>query len=284
MTNLNIRTRGVHQRPSELMLQWLETEGSRNWMPLLDALLTGTHVNNPYHNTTHMLNMAWYARHMYRSEAPARDWLPRDEAIVVVSALLHDYDHSGGYFKNDLDNINAALNFIDSVVGRSLLCESGFEYHIPEIKQNILHTRYDAATKSFPHEPSNLMQKSLRDADLMSLYSSEGRQLLVGLYYEIYGVPFIYASLDEAKAYARAQYDFNSNARMYTDYGRRMQAQQFVRCMRDLLATLGREHYQLAITKVSDVVPEVALLVPDAPDSVGDSYGTFSSPTGPTLQ
>lgn len=281
--NTNLRTRGTYQRPSELMLQWLETEGSRDWIPLLDALSAGTHVANPYHNMTHMLNVAWHARHIYRTEVAQQGWLPHKEAVVVVSALLHDFDHSGGAFHNDLHNIGAALGFIDSLAGVELLTTLDLKSDIETIKNNIRCTRYDSATNSFPVPPEDTMQRALRDADLMSLYSQEGRQLLVGLYYEVYGKPFVFASLDEAKAYARAQYEFNITVPMYTRYGQRMQAQQFVRSIRDLLSTLGSSNYALAVSRVRDVIPEVAIDVSPEDDSRLETLGQMHT-SGTTLQ
>lgn len=283
MKSINLRTRGTHQRPSELMLQWLESHVDYDWAPLLDALASGTHVTNPYHNMTHMLNAAWYARHIYRTDVDNNSWLPHKDAIVVVSALLHDFDHSGGAAPNDQYNIDATFDFIDSVACNSILCGMGFASDTSIIKSNIACTRYDSASRAFPVPPKNAMERALRDADLMSMYSSEGQHLIVGLYEEIYGKPFMFASLEEAKAYARAQYEFNLNAHMFTAYGQRMQSQQFVRCMRALLQTLGSDNLALAVSRVRDVIPEIAIDVSTDNDSRLELLGQPHS-SGTTLQ
>lgn len=285
--NLNLRTRGPHQRPSELMLQWLENDEYHDWTSLLDSLAAGTHASNPYHNMTHMLNVAWYALHIYRTEVRPEAWQPHNEAIIITASLLHDFDHSGGYHKNDKDNVAATLEYIESASGQPVLRHLGFDLADRQtIAELIACTVFDAATKTFPQEPENDMQKALRDADLMSLYSAEGHQLLVGLYYEIYGKPFTYASLAEAKAYARAQYDFNQSVRMYTSYGQRVQQHQFVRSARELLTALGNANYALGYAKVSDVIPELAIAIPesDPAEEVAEKMRVASLSGGPTLQ
>lgn len=279
---MNIRTRDLRQQPSELMLQWLENEPDREWTPILDALMAGTHANNSYHNSVHMLNVAWSARHCYRTEVRPDDYKYAHEVIVVASALLHDFDHSGGYHAEDRFNVSDSIDFIRSAAGINILDAAGFDSEdIEIIVTNINTTTFNAANKTFPIQPTNTMQKALRDADVMSLYSLEGRYLICGLFAELYGKSLAYASKDEAIQYARNTYSFLSSVRMYTLHGNRLQAQQLTKCMRDLLSIMASYNTELLHCKVTDVVPEVAV---EMPDNFHEDLMASATPIKPTLQ
>ena len=58
----------------------------------------------PYHNFSHSLWVANYAQMIYTHETNKK--APKE---LIIAALFHDFDHSGGFFKDDLENIFRAV-------------------------------------------------------------------------------------------------------------------------------------------------------------------------------
>jgi hypothetical protein len=74
----------------------------------------------------------------------------------------------------------------------------------------------------FPIEPTNLAEKCIRDADLMTIYSNEGFRLMLGLFEEMSKKPLSRFSEAEVTAAIEKTGDFLTAQTMYTDHGNRM--------------------------------------------------------------
>jgi hypothetical protein len=72
----------------------------------------------------------------------------------------------------------------------------------------------------------------MRDADLMSIYSEEGRQLLLGLSTE-FGRPISGMTTHERQDFIEANAAFLRDAQMYTWYGRRIKDLHLESCLRE---------------------------------------------------
>jgi len=212
-------------QPSKLMLEWLSnTREVHSWDVMLTDLFGGTHVNNPYHNHKHMLMVAWYAMHAWNEEIGAGEATNVALAELVYSACVHDHSHSGGFYKDDQFNIDEVRSYLLKPGTLVTLRMLGLNTQSAlRVESNVMCTRFDAQTKTFPVEPDGPAQRALRDADLMSIYSDEGRWLICDLYEEMYGEALDEDATNEQKcAYLVGNVDFLAGAKMYTSYGKRM--------------------------------------------------------------
>ena len=117
----------------------------------------------PYHNFTHSLWVASNAYEAFRFDtngsAPPRE--------LIVAALFHDFDHSGGFFKNDSKNLERALTgykkWVSEQNGVQCPAENQVEFLISETLQPLAELR-----GNFRDDARYcLMAHSLRDGDMM---------------------------------------------------------------------------------------------------------------------
>lgn len=155
---------------------------------LLHAMNQGSHVLNPYHNVEHELAVVYWCSVLAEGLSAFEDVHPLSEIakrVLITAAAFHDHNHSGG-LKDDHFNISAARDF----VSKSELTRPVFRYDGEAGSERILSTievtKFVAG--GFPYVPGNSMQRILRDADLMMIYTHEGRQILAGLPEEM-GLP-----------------------------------------------------------------------------------------------
>jgi hypothetical protein len=151
--------------------------------------------NNPYHNTKHMREMTAVALMLYRSDSHERNPMAMvDELIILVAGLWHDFSHTGG-IQADAVNIQIACDSMETWV-RQLWSEI-----VPMIysstnemvyQENMMAVFIEAARDAirvteypFVRTPTTLVQKCLRDADLLYTYSDDTGRIIHGLYLEL---------------------------------------------------------------------------------------------------
>lgn len=194
--------------PSEQALTILErVVQTINTERLMLLANSGTHNLNPYHNTLHELQNTYYSFSCFVNESGGKDSGPTVSDLVLGS-LFHDHNHSGGILR-DNQNVERAMEF----VGREL-----------NLKEPVL--RIIAVTEfsdnKFPIEPTNLAERCIRDADLMTIYSQEGFRLMLGLFEEMSGKPLRKFTEAEVNSALKRTAEFLTAQQMFTDHGKRM--------------------------------------------------------------
>lgn len=221
MLNLNTEERGL-----ELCKQYLDPA-------LVPAIFAGTHRFNPYHNERHELQTVYHAYCAWISLG--RSVNDPDLNVLLTAAAFHDHDHSGGV-TSDADNIKAATRSICCLHSEALArewnsnlstaanldqtCNSQidmrFRLFLRRVVSVIECTQFNGS--SFEREPMNEIERCIRDADLMAIYTEEGRDLTVGLALEMR------TKFD--KEFADRSYTFLNAQPTYTPYGHYMKISQ----------------------------------------------------------
>jgi len=120
-------------------------------------VINAPNVFAPYHNTRHMLHVLWES---YDGGINMGLDL-HDMRVLLVSAIMHDYDHLG-HKTEDLKNIQRAI--------------SGLRENIHPIDLDKIHLientiRATEFPYTIPSEELNLIGKILRDADQSQTFS-----------------------------------------------------------------------------------------------------------------
>jgi hypothetical protein len=168
---------------------------------------SGTHNLNPYHNTLHELQNCYYSWSCYVNES-AGDRSGPGVAELLGASLFHDHNHSGGILRDD-KNVERAVEF------------AGRELNMKDPALRIIHVTQFVDGK-FPVEPTNLAERCIRDADLMTIYSQEGFRLTLGLFEEMSGKPLSKFTESEITGAVKKTEEFLMAQTMYTDHGKRM--------------------------------------------------------------
>ena len=139
---------------------------------------------NPYHNNYHLKSVCKFVIKGCKYYE-----IDKDKTKLVVSAsLFHDFDHSGGKFKNDDDNIKLAINGFKKW---SNLSEDDNKLIIELIKT----TRYP-----YIKECTTKMEKIIRDSDILQ-----------GPFSKDYFNKIVYALADELKIDKAKMLEFQVN-------------------------------------------------------------------------
>jgi hypothetical protein len=204
-----------------------------NGEALLRIANTGTHVLNGYHNLDHELSVVYwsYACAINSTAIPAPvagtevegsgelDDIQLKE--LIVNGLFHDHNHSGGMLP-DVQNIARAHEILVSKYVYDLIIDWGPKF--TRMHANLNCTEFTGLV--FPVKPVTFAQKCARDADVMTIYSQEGRESLIGLFDEL--------KIDLRDPEQRGN-ALNGNARflreteMFTTFGKAMKAQHLER-------------------------------------------------------
>lgn len=193
---------------------------------LIDLALAGFHNNNPYHNVTHELQAVYYSNAAYLH---SDEYNQSDAKLLSIAALFHDHNHSGGMYKDDV-NIEVALDAVNRLMNSWVCTDYMSDTQLETVCDIIRCTTY--MNGRFPIEPKNILERCMRDADLCSIYSPEGQQLLHGLPVELnVANPKIkplhsMETREEIDEYLKHNADFLRLAPMYTDYGNRLKEYQ----------------------------------------------------------
>lgn len=198
---------------------------------LMILACSGHHVHNPYHNLDHEL------QHLYFANACAVNSCIIDERELrhlAVASLFHDHNHSGGK-QSDAENISNALFFVEQVC-RSInrLNKAEQLLDAQRILPLIEVTQFNGRA-GFNREPQNPLEKAMRDADLMSIYTEEGRTILLGLASE-FGAPWSSLKTSEKQDSLDRNAEFLRTADMYTKYGQRMKTLYLENSLKDFAA------------------------------------------------
>jgi hypothetical protein len=185
---------------------------------------TGNHHFNPYHNLTHELGVVYWAYACFVNSAPhGEDMMTVIESQylipkLIMAGLFHDHNHSGGRDTDDV-NVDRAVDFVLTKFGHKNMIDH-FGARWSEIRTAIDCTVF--VDGKFPVEPQTFVAKCIRDADLMSIYTNEGRHLLLGLLDEMkIARPLSPNDVDKI-VNDTSKFLFECN--MYTTFGQYMQA------------------------------------------------------------
>jgi hypothetical protein len=192
--------------PSEQALITLENVLTFSRDKLLLLAHSGSHNLNPYHNTLHELQNCYYAWSCYVNDSG--DKSGPGAADLLQASLFHDHNHSGGILRDDA-NVARAVEFAQREVG------------LKDPALRIINCTQFVDGK-FPIEPTNLAERCIRDADLMTIYSQEGFRLMLGLFEEMSGKKLAKFSEDEVRNALGRTEVFLLSQTMYTDHGKRM--------------------------------------------------------------
>lgn len=167
------------------------------------VLLEGDEHGNLYHNPPHCVRTAMRCVELLI----ANGWrLQRDLAILICAALFHDFGHTG----RPPDRTNVKIAIANLCIAP---CVQDYFNHnaIMEMSKIIECTEYP-----FVIEPVTMLQKIIRDADLMESMEPFHIQTLVhDLRHELKADRL----LTKAE-FVAAQIPFLANATMYTDAGK----------------------------------------------------------------
>lgn len=221
--------------PSELALKLIDAIGL-DCDVLMLAARAGSHNHNPYHNTLHELQHVYWSNACFLNSRHSKSCqkleasfssksLMWEESVktLCLASMFHDHNHSGGN-QNDQINIDRAVKFVKSHF-----------VDLPRDTERLIRvTQFTNGT--FTHPPTDYLEECMRDADLMSIYSREGRRLLFGLFEELGGKSLDKMTDQEVGNAIKRNREFLKSAEMYTDFGRMMK----------------NEHLEKALTKFED--------------------------------
>lgn len=178
---------------------------------------SGSHLLNPYHNLHHELGCVYWA-HACAVNSGKLVTSATDMNALLVAALFHDHNHSGGR-RPDRTNVEHAMSFV-----RNRLYGIVSETTRDEVEAIIRCTEFTNGI--FPVYPRTGAQGCMRDADLMTIYSFEGRELLIGL-----GQEMGYTFTNDHDKFIENNRTFLTGAHMHTDFGKYMQATFLEDCL-----------------------------------------------------
>lgn len=185
---------------------------------------SGSHMQNPYHNLHHEFSCVYWAHACAMNSKESG--VTTNLNALILAALFHDHNHSGGR-TSDLENIRRATSFVgyrlQDLVSNSTLQNASSIIRCTEFTDG-----------KFPHEPATFMHQCMRDADLMSIYSAEGRQLLIGL-----GLEMGFNFMSDHDKFIEQTSKFLTGACMYTEYGQYMQSTFLKDCLLALEADIA---------------------------------------------
>jgi hypothetical protein len=208
---------------------------------LEDKAQLGVHIYNPYHNLTHELLVVyhsltayWYAHGGYDRYDNERH---QEASELAIAALFHDHNHSGGSLTDDL-NIDLALAFVRTFPD------------MQPVEPETLNSRYERVSTlirstmfldgKFPNDPESFSAQCLRDADLCSIYTTQGQLLLMELPREMGGPAAYKVHKAGRQVFFAKNKEFLKSAQMYTAYGKLMQDFHLDRACQDFEDLVGR--------------------------------------------
>lgn len=187
-----------------------------------------------YHSPYHMHCMVVQCNDALEFYAEKNSTIPFDHVgmeALILSALFHDIGHSGG---TDPDNLNVARSM--SLYAQHVAPKVGYLTDVnKQVYDNIEVTQFP-----FIHEPKNLYQQILRDADLlMSLQPDWFETLYVDLRSEICN-----ARKMTFGEFCVGQVKFMQGVRFYTKWFEEAKKPEFdarMKEMEDLARRFGNE-------------------------------------------
>lgn len=158
---------------------------------LLSFMSKNKSANAPYHNNQHMMAVALLADRIYLEESSKseEDYANKCQQRIILfyAASLHDYNHSMGEL-SDSENIKITNESIKEFFKNPYLYDT--------VSDIIKITEFP-----FVAEPFNLVQKCLRDADLLMSLEPDWDEFFEGLKQET----GIQITQEENKEWVRSQ-------------------------------------------------------------------------------
>lgn len=180
----------------------------------LRYLIANNEANNaPYHNLNHALTIVKYA-----SEGAESEGLSERETInLLLAAMFHDFNHSEGKSKDDVNIKNAKKGLREFVESEVI---DGVD--LEEMEKIIDATEYPYQIKS---GDLTLSQKILRDADLMQIFEDNWiHQNILGIALEL-GMEF--------EKFLVAQRKFIEGAEFNSNWGKKMRDKNWSRVIEE---------------------------------------------------
>lgn len=166
----------------------------------------------PYHNNRHMKGVFAIASQILVRETDQVKVYAETMVPLLFTTLLHDYGHSGGN-KPDAENIAIAIDALGVAIDEC-------PHKLPEDLYGVVRDAILCTEFPFKYEPSNLLEKIMRDADILyATMENDPTVIMEGLRKEVQ------VSQNKKIGYLEMyenQVNFASNAKFYTDAGRTM--------------------------------------------------------------
>lgn len=195
---------------------------------------------NTYHNTRHMKRMAGIAGFLLENDPFFETLTPQQQhtesTLLLIACLWHDYGHSAGQ-KTDVENIqfaNAAfLEWFDEMWPEMVpyvASKDTFKVYDKTDPEGIeLAVKYAKAVAEllkvtefpFVHQPRTVLEKCIRDADLLYTFDVNTGEIVHGLYLELKSsgkFPFSFMS------FMHRQSEFLDSCEHFTDLGKQIHA------------------------------------------------------------
>lgn len=141
----------------------------------------------PYHNLEHTIGMMYHIICLYENSRKAGNIYgfvldERDLYVLLLSALFHDYNHSGGICRDSV-NVETAKNGLAECMRSLKVNDETTEQLISLCQDNISATEYPYV---IPDSELNVHQQILRECDiLVVLYDDFFTHNIIGLYNEM---------------------------------------------------------------------------------------------------
>ncbi|MGG4591827.1 hypothetical protein ACLPJK_26570 [Pseudomonas aeruginosa] len=172
----------------------------------------------PYHNNAHLEGVLKISTDLYSSECKVQS--VKGLCTLTLAAMFHDFDHSGGT-RADSVNIDYAIAGLQEFYHQRSRYLARLRNRHPRLHSGILAAAKNAIACTvypFTVEPKTLVEKCLRDADILyACLSGDPRVVAEDLRSEMeisQGNPISNAQL------LAQQKQFAKNARLYTATGR----------------------------------------------------------------
>lgn len=168
----NFRLMQLGEAAVKLVIERLNLEGFLSYFNEFNSTTAPYH--GKYHSYCMVLNCYEGALHEKLS--------PTQTRALVVAALFHDFDHSGGSL-SDEKNIELALKGLSLAQVTERVATPLSDQELAQAVSAIKITKYP-----FEKQPDTILERIIRDADLMQIYEESTpliRQQYLGLKSEI---------------------------------------------------------------------------------------------------
>lgn len=197
---------------------------------------TNPGASNPYHNTQHMKHMAGIAVFLLENSDEYKAMSKADQhlysTLLLIACCWHDYGHSAGRYPDDVNIHNAGEAFVawfNTEWDEMLTYATGTTYYIDTpagmaeaVKYSRLILEILKVTEfPFVYNPTTILQKCARDADLLYTFDHNTGQIVHGLYLELKSsgkFPFSFMS------FMHRQAEFLDSCEHFTPLGKQIHA------------------------------------------------------------
>lgn len=150
----------------------------RHWPSVYEAILfyvdNCESQNAPYHNFEHTMSVA---RFCYILGLEESDLDKEELEVLLIAAVFHDYNHLAGKQKSDGQNIERALEGLDT------FSKERPTPNLQNARKIIQATEYPYVVEIDKIEDSfiKLASEIIRDADMMQIYSTPYQLMIINL-------------------------------------------------------------------------------------------------------